>query len=73
MSQWVYPEDHLQTAKERDEYAGAMMDVLGKLNEMTRDRDEWKQQHENLLAIYRAQTEELARVRGQTSASGDHT
>lgn len=27
---------------------------------MARDRDEWKEQHENLLAMYRAQSTELA-------------
>lgn len=29
----------------------------------TRDRDEWKQQHENLLAMYRASQADNARLR----------
>ncbi len=28
--------------------------LLRKLEEMTRDRNEWREQHENLLAMYRA-------------------
>lgn len=28
---------------------------------MTRDRDEWREQHENLLAMYRAATPALSR------------
>ena len=29
--------------------------LIRKLSEMTRDRDEWREQHENLLAIYHAE------------------
>lgn len=29
--------------------------LLRRLEEMTRDRDEWREQHENLLAIYQAE------------------
>jgi hypothetical protein len=50
-----------------EERAEALREVLyttqDRLREVTKDRDEWKQQHENLLAIYRAQTEELAALR----------
>lgn len=28
--------------------------LIEKLSEVTRDRDEWRTQHENLLAIYQA-------------------
>jgi hypothetical protein len=45
------------------EYSSALHKTLDKLREMTRDRDEWMQQHENLLAMYRAQTQELAVLR----------
>lgn len=47
--------------------ASALRDALFKiqdaLRETARDRDEWKEQHENLLAMYRAQTAELANLR----------
>jgi len=56
-------------------HAAALRDALyltqDRLVAVTRDRDEWKQQHENLLAIYRAQNEELAKLRALT-VSGEH-
>jgi len=29
--------------------------MIRKLDEVTRDRDEWREQHENLLAMYQAE------------------
>ena len=41
----------------------ALRKMSQKLAEITADRDEWKQQHENLLAMYQAQTAELAALK----------
>lgn len=46
-----------------DEVMPAVSKLLDKISELKRDRDEWEEQHENLLAIYRAQTAELAALR----------
>lgn len=45
----------------------ALHRVLDELEGVKRDRDEWKQQHENLLAMYRAQGEELAALKSLQS------
>jgi hypothetical protein len=39
--------------------------ALPAINHILEDRDEWKQQHENLLAMYRRQTDELARLKAK--------
>lgn len=70
MSEFVYAPDHEEACKERDQFGAAMVKVLGQLNDMTRDRDEWKQQHANLLAMYRAQTAELAKLRALRRGAG---
>lgn len=64
MSCFVYPADHIHIIGERDVAIDAAMKAASRLSDMTRDRDEWKQQHENLLAMYRAQTIELAKLKG---------
>lgn len=48
----------------RAEGAQAVLAMNKRLSDVTADRDEWKQQHENLLAMYRTQGEELAKLRG---------
>lgn len=70
MAEIVYPGDHAQVKRERDEASQALMALVDRFNEVTRDRDQWKAQHENLLAIYRAQTEELAKLRASTASEG---
>lgn len=37
--------------------------LLRKLQDVTRDRNEWRTQHENLLAMYQAANAELALLR----------
>lgn len=60
--------------EECETHAAALQSALNltleNLRNVKRDRDEWKQQHENLLVIYRTQSEELARVRAQVQHSG---
>jgi N-dimethylarginine dimethylaminohydrolase len=34
-----------------------------RIRDLTRDRDEWREQHENLLAMYQAANAELALLR----------
>jgi hypothetical protein len=53
-------------------FAEAMESVhklMDQLKEVKADRDEWKTQHENLLAMYRAQGDELARCKATTDSS----
>lgn len=44
--------------------------LLDRVKDITADRDEWKVQHENLLAIYRTQTAELAKLKGTAVETG---
>lgn len=70
MSCFVYPADHIHIIAERDAAIDAAMKAASRLSDMTRDRDEWRQQHENLLAMYRAQTVELAKLKGSAVPQG---
>jgi len=54
-----------------DEVMPAINKLLDSLADLKRDRDEWKAQHENLLAMYQAQTRELSQLRAAHSA-GDN-
>jgi hypothetical protein len=51
------------------ESAEAIKILSKRLVDLAADRDEWRQQHENLLTMYRAQTQELAKVRTQLDKS----
>jgi hypothetical protein len=44
-----------------EEQAATITSLTAEVEDAVADRDEWKQQHENLLAIYRAQTLEMLR------------
>jgi hypothetical protein len=63
MARHVEPAEHDALAERHQRRGSALLELANQLTNMTRDRDEWKLQHENLLAIYRAQTEELAALR----------
>lgn len=41
----------------------AVHKLQDRLDAIRADRDEWKAQHENLLAMYRAQSDELAALK----------
>jgi hypothetical protein len=64
MARHVEPTEHDALVERHQRRGSALLELANQLADMTRDRDEWKLQHENLLAIYRAQTEELAAQRG---------
>jgi hypothetical protein len=63
MSEWMYADDAEKLYAERDQFADGMMKALGKADDIKADRDEWKTQHENLLAMYRTQSDQLAAMR----------
>ena len=49
----------------------AFYSEIKKLRDMTADRDEWRQQHENLLVIYESQTIEMAKLKEQAAVDKD--
>ena len=52
--------------------AQAILDISKKLKNMTSDRDEWRQQHENLLSMYQTASDERATLKA-LSPQGEPT
>jgi hypothetical protein len=63
MAEIVYPDDHERVIRERDDAIACAVKAADMWRETAKDRDEWKEQHENLLAIQRSLQAELFKLR----------
>jgi hypothetical protein len=52
-------------AQGRAEGADAVRKLAQRLSDVTADRDEWKRQHENLLAMYHAEVAKRGAAKGE--------